>query len=378
MLLKFSSLALFASVALAVPTYNTSFEQETRSLDEIYQAALAEGGVVTLWHGGDEKNQQNGLKSAFEARFPNMTLNVTVDLSKYHDVNLDLQLAEDNVYVDSIVLQTLHDYPRWKKEGALLNYAPLNFDKVSPEFKDKDAAYCGLLIFSWGIAANLNKTSTKPTSYADFTKPEYKDKIALTYPNDDDAVLYQFDLILEELGMEWFEALLKNNPRWVRGTATPRTLIKAANTTSAVSFAGGFSLTDNPPLTYAIGTDAKFVSWAQTGAILKKAPHPEGAKLLHSFMLSDEYQGSSGWSPRGDIAAPAGGEKILEQPGTDAPAFATWMADRGHVERRRDFYELRIGTAQGLSPLIDDFLGNISWLSSASSANAVCIEFQGQ
>ena len=41
----------------------------------------------------------------------------------------------------------------------------------------------------------MNKTSTKPTSYADFTKPEYKDKIALTYPNDDDAVLYQFELM---------------------------------------------------------------------------------------------------------------------------------------------------------------------------------------
>ena len=69
---------------------NSTYEQETRSIDEIYQAALAEGGVVTLWHGGDEKNRQDVLKQAFEARFPNITLNVTVDLSKYHDGNLDL------------------------------------------------------------------------------------------------------------------------------------------------------------------------------------------------------------------------------------------------------------------------------------------------
>ena len=159
---------------------------------------------------------------------------------------------------------------------------------------------------------------------------------------------------LEELGVEWFEALLKNNPRWVRGTATPGALLNTTNSTSAVTFTGGFSFTDRPPISYAMATDAKFVSWAQTGAILKKAPHPEGAKLLHSFMLSDEYQGSGRWSPREDISAPASGEKILQQPGTDAPAFATWMADRGHVERSKDFYEARIGTAQGLSPLIDD------------------------
>jgi ABC-type Fe3+ transport system substrate-binding protein len=45
------------------------------------------------------------------------------------------------------------------------------------------------------ISANMNKTSTTPTSYEDFTKPEFKDKIVLTYPNDDDAVLYQFELM---------------------------------------------------------------------------------------------------------------------------------------------------------------------------------------
>ena len=193
-----SLLALFAGASLARPQKNASngsYEQETRGIDEIYQAALAEGGVVTLWHGGDEKNQQDFLKQAFEARFPNMTLNVTVDLSKYHDGNLDLQLAANNVYVDSIILQTLHDFPRWKKEGALLNYAPRNFDQIYPVFKDADAAYAGLFVVAWSIQSNINKTATVPTSYKDFTKPEFKDKLVLTYPNDDDAVLWQFDLL---------------------------------------------------------------------------------------------------------------------------------------------------------------------------------------
>jgi ABC-type Fe3+ transport system substrate-binding protein len=159
---------------------------------------------------------------------------------------------------------------------------------------------------------------------------------------------------LEELGQEWFDRLLANNPRWVRGTATPGTLIKATNSSSAVTFTSGYSFADRPPVKYALPSDAKFVSWAQTGAILKDAPHPEGAKLLHSFMLSNEYQSTRGWSVREDIPAPEGAEKIFQQPGTDAPAFAEFMADRGHVERRRFFYEDKIGTAKGLSPLVDD------------------------
>lgn len=151
--------------------------------------------MVTLWHGGDENTQQNYLKQAFEARFPGMTLNVTVDLSKYHDGNLDLQIAAKNVYVDSIILQTLHDYPLWKKEGALLNYAPVNSDKVYPVFKDADAAYAAFFIFGWSIQTNTNKTATALVSYDDLIKSEYKDKLVLTYPNDDDAVLRQLDLL---------------------------------------------------------------------------------------------------------------------------------------------------------------------------------------
>jgi ABC-type Fe3+ transport system substrate-binding protein len=45
----------------------------------------------------------------------------------------------------------------------------------------------------------MNKTSTLPNSYQDFTKPEFKDKIVLTYPNDDDAIMYQFELMYDHL-----------------------------------------------------------------------------------------------------------------------------------------------------------------------------------
>ena len=76
--------------------------------------------------------------------------------------------------------------------------------------------------------------------------------------------------------------------------------------------------------------------------------------MLHNYLLSDEYQRNRGWSPRQDIPAPPGAEKILEQLNTDAAAFAEWMADREKVERLRFFLEDRIGTAQGLSPLEDD------------------------
>lgn len=185
-----------ACAGAVVAKFNSSIPVETRSLEELHQAALAEGGVVTLWHGGDEVDQQNGLKEAFEARFPGMTLNVTVDLSKYHDAAIDEQLEDGNVYVDSVMLQTLHDFPRWRDAGALLNYAPAGFDQIVPEFKDAAGAFYGVNVISWSTIWNPEKLpGVTINEWDDFLKPELKNKLVLAYPNDDDAVLWAFDLV---------------------------------------------------------------------------------------------------------------------------------------------------------------------------------------
>lgn len=178
--------------------FNQAPEVETRSLDQIYRAALAEGGVVTVWQGGDEHTGEASLKQAFESRFPGMTLNVTINLSKYHDTHFDQQLAANNVYIDSIILQTVHDFPRWKEEGALLHYAPAGFDKLYESARDIHAAFYSIMTIAWAGVWNEDKLSgleNGPVEWEDWLRPEFKDKLVLTYPNDDDAVLYAFDLM---------------------------------------------------------------------------------------------------------------------------------------------------------------------------------------
>ncbi|KLO94714.1 uncharacterized protein LW93_13533 [Fusarium fujikuroi] len=355
------SLAVLASFVMGYDQllgFNEKAQIETRSIDEIYKAALKEGGTVTCWHGGDAPNQRDSLKQAFEKRFPGMKLNVTVDLSKYHDARLDQQLAAGakSVYVDSVILQTLHDYPRWAQEGALLNYAPKGFDQIEHAYKDSTAYWYGVYILFWANAWNTDKLPgiKAPTEYNDFLRPEFKNKLALTYPNDDDAVLYAFYLIMQQNGASWFEDLLKQNPRWVRGTATPGRIIRTENATEAAYFAVGGRFGESKPLKFAHPKQGKYVSWPQTAAILKDAPHPEGAKLLHNYILSEEYQSTMGlWSVRRDVATPAGFPDLRNETATNPTEFARFMKDRVLVERLRFWFEARIGTAKGVDPIYD-------------------------
>lgn len=49
--------------------------------------------------------------------------------------------------------------------------------------------------FAWTFVHNTDRLSEGPREFEDFLKPVLKDKLVLTYPNDDDAVLYAFDLM---------------------------------------------------------------------------------------------------------------------------------------------------------------------------------------
>lgn len=160
---------------------------------------------------------------------------------------------------------------------------------------------------------------------------------------------------MQEFGYEWFEKLLAQNPRWVRGTGTPVTLLSSANSTAATTFTAAIGLSSSGSLNVTIPTQGSFVTWAQRAAIFKDAPHPEGAKLLHNFMLSYEHQNSTGsWSVLKDVPAPAGYPDIMDVTTTNPVEFERFMSDRVRVERLKLFFEDIIGTAQGLSPLIDD------------------------
>lgn len=63
-------LALFAGTSLAHPHKpNSTYVQETRTLNKIYKAAVAEGGVVTVWNSPDPRcRSQHHQRRNFHSR----------------------------------------------------------------------------------------------------------------------------------------------------------------------------------------------------------------------------------------------------------------------------------------------------------------------
>ncbi|WP_181264199.1 ABC transporter substrate-binding protein, partial [Pseudomonas aeruginosa] len=168
---------------------------ETDRLASLYARARGEGGKVVLWAGGDAPNQMDWLKTAFESRFPGVILDVTVDLSKFHDLRIDQELAAGTLTPDVAMLQTTFDFDRWKARDVLLRYKPVGFARQKKGYADPDGAYVTAYnnAFVPTYASVRLPAERYPTRFADYLKPAFKGKLVLTYPHDDDAVLYVYD-----------------------------------------------------------------------------------------------------------------------------------------------------------------------------------------
>ncbi|WP_394828579.1 ABC transporter substrate-binding protein [Pendulispora albinea] len=341
---------------LAVPasedTQEVSSASEDAQLQQLYEQAIAEGGELTIYAGGDKPTQQDDIRNAFTKRFPRIKVKDIVDFSKVHDARVDNQIAEHRVLADVVQFQTYDDFPRWKREGSLLKYKPVGWNKVFDPIKDKDGYFTGLWFYAF---ANVTATSlgrNAPVEAKDFLKPEFKDKLIFTYPNDDDAVLFYFKQLTDKYGSEFLHKLLAQNPKFIRGTQDAGDAV--GNGKYVASFGVGGALIAQPGAIsrFTIPKTSPWVAWAQTGAILKDAPHKAAAKLYLSWALAKTTQENDihTWSARSDVAPPSGYKSIWDYPNLDPLGLPRFLSDRTALDRYKALITLYFGDVKGDNP----------------------------
>ncbi|MDH6436849.1 ABC-type Fe3+ transport system substrate-binding protein [Streptomyces sp. SAI-144] len=328
------------------------FVGEQDQLNALYRQAKAEGGKVTVYMGGDMPGQWDALAAAFQQQFPDVRLNLVTDLSKYHDARIDNQLATGKLVADAAVLQTSQDFDRWKKQGDLLKYKPVGWDKVFTNAKDKDGYYTGVFYGAFSYIVNTKQLPVKPGDFkgTDLLKPAYKNKLILTYPNDDDAVLFGYKQIVDEYGWDYLAKLVEQNPKLIRGVPGSAAGVASGDYLASIAVGGDA----RPNGTQVFSDSERFNTWTQRGAIFKNAPHKAGAKLFLGWLNSKSTQEHAiatwTWSVRKDVAPPVGLKPLASYKNTNPKAFAKFMADRDAVERFRSQVELYFGQVKGADP----------------------------
>lgn len=335
-----------------------SYDLEQEELQYLHALAVRElaaaGERLVVWAGGDAPNQQDTLIRQFTQRFPGVPLHLTVDLSKYHDIKVYQGLLDGCLTPDVVMLQTMNDFENWKAMGVLEPFIPQSFESLTPGYSDTEGAYLGVFIFCFVPQYAKCGVSCPPARYSDFLRPEYKNRLVLTPPHDDDAVLFVYDHILQQYGEAFLWRLAEQRPYFLRGTAAPAILVGQRGLRGNLT--GYLTEPGQPSISFIPSSDF-FVSWPQRAAMFKLTRHKAAARLFLAYLTSYEYQTSRGtWPVRTDVAPPPGLMPLSSYNNTNPLEFISWMRDRQHIHELRMKMQSIFGLVRGQSPLTDPAL----------------------
>src|SRR6266571_2078810 len=281
-------LMLCLVAAVGLPGLLAATALPARAQSQLYAEARTEGAFA-FFVGGPTAPWEAKAK-IFEQRYPGIKVSITGGFSNVLDKKIDEQLKDDKLEVDAAIFQTLQDFVRWKAQGHLLSYKPQGFDAIDASFKDPDSAL-------------------------DFLKPQFRGKAVTPYPADDDATLWLFHHVVRKYGWDWMDKYMLNKPNFIQGhLGQQRSVASGQNIVaidSILNITEPMKREGKPVASHFSTVDATPI-WPLTGAIFKKAPHPNAARLFMSWLLEPEQQATTGtWSVRGDVPPPAGYKPIF-------------------------------------------------------------------
>lgn len=280
-----------------------------QTIDELYAAAKQEGSLAIV--GGGPAPPYEKFAQDFMRRFPGIAVTVSGGPSNVHADEINKQLAARALRIDLAILQTVQDYERWKKLGALATFKPDGHDRIDEGWKDRDGAYTGVYVNGLVYAYNTQKLRPEaaPRSALDFLKPEFKSQIITTYPHVDDVTLYLYSLI-EAKHPDFIERLKPNELSFVRGhLGVTRAIASGEKSLSfdVVAKDAADEIAAGKPIAIAVSDTEPVPVWAQIAGVFKNAPHPNAAKLFVAWYLAPEQQARIGyWSSRSDVGPPRG------------------------------------------------------------------------
>ena len=321
-----------------------------QSLDALYEKAKTEGALV-LYTGGPTAPWEAAAKD-FSARYPGVAVSVTGGFSNVLDKKIDAQLAAGKLSLDLAVLQTLQDFVRWKRQGALLQFKPQGFDQIDPSFADPSGAFVAVQVNALMYAYNpdLVKDEDVPRSALDFLNPRFKGKVVSCYPADDDATLYVFYSIVQKYGWSYMDRYMANQPNFIQGHLGVARSIASGENLVTFDAVGAISMDQlNLGLTQAVAFPKSdpLPIWPFTAAIFKSAPHPNAAKLFLTWYLSPEEQIRTGnWSPRSDVSAPYGWWPILSYKVVNN--YRAFLTNTKQLEELRKRFETYTGPVKNV------------------------------
>jgi iron(III) transport system substrate-binding protein len=301
-----TSAALAVGICLAMPALAGD--------QAVIEGARKEGKLVI--YTGVERAAAQIVVNAFEKKYPFITAEAVRASSSKLATRLDAEIEANRVQGDVIEFSLLYLTTSLQQRGEILQYDSQEYAQYPKEYT-APGYWAASGLSNIIILLNTRKVdeTNVPQSWWDLTKPYWKGK--LTIDNlEVSGTGYNWLIAIvnnESIGWKFIEALGKNKPGLERGHAGMAQKVAAGEYAGAAEMSDFHlkNIRDAAPSVPVRGVWPKegVPSEPWTAGILKRAPHPNAARLFLDFLLSQEgqalYVQTMGWtSARFDVAHP--------------------------------------------------------------------------
>jgi ABC-type Fe3+ transport system substrate-binding protein len=300
----------FAALPAVAALIGCAAPLHAQTMDELYEKAKLEK-TVALVAAGPSEPYEHWIRE-FQRAFPGVTVSFTGGLSNGLNRKVSQQILDKKVESDIAIFQTIQDFVRWKRQGALLLFRPQGFETIDPAFKDEDGAFTTVSVnmVSYAYNTQLLAPADVPKSALDFLKAAFQGKLITTDPTEDDASLLTFRGIVEKYGWDYMDRYMAQRPAFV--TNGHATVSNAVASGAALATFDSTSTTprlkrDGKPIEAVLSQADAVPVFLVAATIFKDAPHPNSAKLFLDWYLAKEQQSRTGaFSARADVPPPEG------------------------------------------------------------------------
>jgi iron(III) transport system substrate-binding protein len=179
-------------------------------------------------------------------------------------------------------------------------YKPKDIDKIGEAYKDPDGYWTAIDMYVAAFCINTDRLAkkglTKPTSWADLTRPEYKGEIIMPNPASSGTGYLQVTSLLlmggikegKEDGWDYLKELDKNIVEYTNSGSAPAKLASAGEVAIGVSFGYRVArqLSEGYPVEMVFPAEGAGYE-LEANCLLKGAKNPEAAKIFLDWAITE-------------------------------------------------------------------------------------------
>ena len=253
--------------------------------------ALAAEGKLVLYTSQPNTDAQQTI-DAFKALYPKVEVSFVRDGTPRVMAKLRAEIEAGSPQADVLLIADSVTMEGLKQEGRLLAHEAADVSAYPAGIHDPQKMWFSTKLITTGIVYN-SKAALKPTSWADLTKPEVKNLLAMPSPLNSGAALIHTMTLAGNLPGSWryYEQLRDNGALAAGGNGD---ILRQVATGEKLY---GMIVDFMPIREKAKGAPVEFVfpsegvsAVGEPVAILKSTKNPEAAKAFVGFLISREGQ----------------------------------------------------------------------------------------